>query len=225
MTMMHHKTPSSLKACPGPSCGGCSSGNCYAKGGEVDHSKGVHDSISKWKNTKEGSEEGGGGVSVAGAALREGRGDDSLMTNPKNIHRRVLGDLKMMKKPKLYAEGGAVDSWTKREDNEKGVNRGFEPGISRAGMHVRAGQGMEEEEKQESVDAAKGEHKKTIRQMRSMKKPNLYAEGGEVEGEDSGDEELNHAMGHEFLDACERKDKKGIMSVLHAIVLSCRNKG
>ena len=77
-----------------------------------------------------------------------------------------------------YAEGGSVGSWTKREDNEKGVNRtSFQPGVSRAGMHMIA---ESEGPGEGSLEASKREHKKTLGEMRGMKKPKLMDEGGEV---------------------------------------------
>jgi hypothetical protein len=223
----HHKMAQG--GCIGPSCRGCSSANCYAKGGEVEsdewepretksamhpekHHKGVHES----------SRFGTKGVSMAGEDQRTG-------LDSKEEHHRVLGEMRAMKKPKLYAEGGSVSSWTKREDNERGVhgegssNKNFS-GESMAGKHVRHAQ-EHPEDKEDSMGAAKLHHKKVLGEMKAMPKPKLYAEGGEVsDGEPQMEDELKHAMGGELMDALERKDRKGIMSAMEAIVLSCRGK-
>jgi hypothetical protein len=266
----YKKMPDSMRECIGPECGGCSSGNCYASGGGVGddefepretfpadhpekHQKGVHETVRF----------GDKGISPAGH-------DSRLGLDAKPEHRRVLGEMKLMKKPKLYAEGGAVDSWTKREDNERGVHgspsRG---GTSVAGSAVRRAN-VVPEDKEDSLGAAKIRHQKVLGEMRGMKKPHLYAQGGQVQddipepdpknatamqkgatsggtsgsdawsnlksglgfaeggevadGEPEMEDELKHAMGGEFMDALERKDRKGIMSSLEAIVLSCRGK-
>lgn len=141
------------------------------------------------------------------------------------------------------AEGGSVDSWTKREDNEKGVNmpRGASgnQGISNAGRSVRSanqstafsnsGRASDPEADQDlaslSIDAAKRAHKKTLGEMHSMPKPKLMAEGGEAQEEhEHVDDELHDMMGEELMSAIESKDKKRIMESLEAIVLQCMNK-
>lgn len=48
------------------------------------------------------------------------------------------------------------------------------------------------------------------------------AEGGEVGGND--DDDLDDAMGEEFMNAVHSKDKKAIMSSLQAIALSIKNR-
>lgn len=236
----YKKMPSAMKECVGPECGGCSSGNCYSKGG------GVHDPIGKWQHGKpqgvsvagentrsgdkdrmstakyihkknledlktmkkpnlyaEGGEVGvhhksrnssGAGTSEAGHQLRvypnedkhrlSGQWHGEAKDKAKEEHRRVLGEMKSMPKPHgHYAEGGAVDSWTKREDNEKGVHHTMGAAKhSRAGHFVRSDNSYtEEQDKGESMHSAKREHHKVLGEMRSMKKPKLYAEGGEVD--------------------------------------------
>lgn len=147
----YKKMPDAMRECSGPECGGCSSGSCYAKGGEV---KGVH----KPYEAKVG---GGKGQSYAGDQARWGQATAGLKSSERHH------------------------------------------------------------------DKAKEEHHRVLGEMKSMKKPNLYAEGGEVadgDGDMDMDDELNSALGGEFVDAMERKDRKGIMSALEAIVLSCRGK-
>lgn len=86
--------------------------------------------------------------------------------------------------PKKMAEGGSVDSWTKREDNEKGVNQSasaHSPGKSQAGVHVRAAgsdRALSQSDSQDSMEAAKRRHSKTLAEMKAMPKPDLMAQGG-----------------------------------------------
>lgn len=191
----YKKTPDTMRECVGPECGGCSSGNCYAKGGET----GVHAPLSK-----------GSGMSSAGAGARTGwratRGEavsekarDAMKVHTKNEHHRVLGEMKSMPKPKLYAEGGAVDSWTKREDNEKGVHHKYlnKEGESAAGKHVRGGINSPAHDEGYSVRSAKREHEKVLGEMRGMKKPNLYAEGGSV-GSGKNRQNFEKGVNHDY---------------------------
>jgi hypothetical protein len=170
--------------CIGASCPGCSSANCMAEGGNVNYSgnpghsrvneKGIHSDI-------------GGGMSTAGAHARSTQPSRTLQQKErgkgwaKEEHGRVLSEMRGMKKPNLYAEGGSVDSWTKREDNEKGINKDRGAGMSSSGMHVRVGNSDSiYSNKQDSYDAAKRRHKGVLGEMRSMPKPKLMAEGGEI---------------------------------------------
>lgn len=282
----HHKMADG--GCIGLSCKGCSSGNCYAKGGKIGdefepretrsamdpekHQKGVHESsrfgskgismagedqrtgldskedhkrvLGELKRMKKPNLYANGGEvrgvheaadklhpgrSVTGNMIREARESPQdryhdLNESAHNEHVGRLDELKSMKKPHLYAEGGSVDSWTKRSDNERGVHGDAKKGMSTAGHHVRNAQ-EHPEDREDSMGAAKLHHMKNLDEMRGMPKPKLYAEGGEVaDGEPEMEDELKHAMGGELMDALERKDRKGIMSSLEAIVLSCRGK-
>ncbi len=134
-----------------------------------------------------------------------------------------------------YAEGGAVG--TTRFDNEKGVHRdlgtvGGQPGMSAAGYSVRAQK--EGRYKQFEHPDPKQTHKRTLEDLQTMKKPNLYAEGGEVTtepdnldqvGKEDMDDELHDMLGSEILGAIEAKDHKMIWSGIEALVLSIMNKG
>lgn len=147
----------------------------------------------------------------------------------KEKHRQTLSDLKIMPKPKLYAEGGSVESPTKREDFEKGVHRSVftTPGQSRVGFNLEMGRsGGHGIGREESEYWAKEKHREKLGEMRSMPKPKLMAEGGEVEehAEHGSDEELHGMMGEELMHALDSKDKKRIMDSLEAIVLSCKDK-
>lgn len=209
----------------------------YSDGGEVDEDEndGSLDKNYYVKGTHRPF--AGQGKSQFGEATRGHWSYGSPERNKKKAvreHEKVIGEMRSMKKPHLYAEGGAVDSWTKREDNERGVHGGIgkttmQAGKSMAGVHARS---MKEHPEEADVHKHRAGlyHKKVLGEMRGMKKPELYAQGGEVEehsgsdGDEGMEDELKHAMGGEFMSAMERKDRKGIMSALEAIVLSCRGK-
>ncbi len=152
-----------------------------------------------------------------------------------------------------YAEGGYVASGKNRNDFESGINKAprWQPdkNKSEAGTAVRAAKTSHTpEEKEFQTDMAKESHKNILHEMKSMKKPNLYgqggyivnpteaqarsgyavhkAEGGDVEPDMDGDSpedmELMEAVSSELMDAFEAKDKKGILDAIRAIVLSCK---
>jgi hypothetical protein len=206
-------------ACPGPECPGCSSPSCMASGGEI---KGVNKSYDP-----EGSPNSG--TSEAGIHVRAGGETGKRLA--KYEHKKTLGELKMMPKPKLYAEGGSVESYSKRADNEKGVHAGeSEPGASKKsqGMSM-AGVFSRNSEDPRSKKMAVDEHHKVLGEMKTMKKPNLYAEGGEVHEDEAQDkelidEELHNHMGEELMAAFDAKDKKRIMEAIDAIVMSALSK-
>lgn len=103
-------------------------------------------------------------------------------------------------------------------------NYGGEPGSSPAGYSVRASKKNPDRNPFTSADP-KREHERVLGEMKAMPKPNLYAEGGEVEGEgdmDGDDSSMLDACGQELLDAFERKDKGQILEAIRAIVLSLR---
>lgn len=245
--------------CSGSSCVGCSSANCMAKGGSVasvedyNHVKGVH------KQFGMSDSAGHRGESYVGQEVRGDQGIPGDLDLAKGKHKRVLAEMKSMKKPNLYAKGGEV----------KGVHKPSMGGVSEAGEELRE-HSRDEEEKMASMESVKGQHAHVLREMKSLPKPKLYSDGGEVSGKRLGnqigypgtekdpqaqskvkeqpygypegykgidaefakggevesgdnemDEELHHAIGGELMDALERKDKKGIMSALHAAVMSC----
>ena len=76
------------------------------------------------------------------------------------------------RRSKKMAEGGSVDSWTKREDNEEGVHRTTaKPGESMMGAAVR--QGDPERAKRIAIDKIKEQ-----RHIGDRAKKELMAEGG-----------------------------------------------
>ena len=212
--------------CPGASCPGCSSADCYATGGGVSedrhqYERGVNQPLTENSGTSQTRSPYTPDLKEAGKEWA------------KKKHEKVLSELKMMPKPKLYAEGGSVSSATKREDNEKGVHQplwNHEPGVSAMGRHVRAAAGTSDEfDKADSYGAAKKSLNRTHAEARTMPKPQgHFAIGGEVEGEHEGhedmDADLHGAMGEELMSALESKDKKRIMESLEAIVMSCMDK-
>lgn len=137
----------------------------------------------------------------------------------------------------MYAEGGNVRSGKDRHENEKGVHpRSFSKqggGESDAGAGHRSNMGMKRGGRFDRSDAIKDEHRQVLSDSRSLPKPKLQglAKGGEVEpmhesGHDedmSGiDDELMDMAAGECMEAFEKKDKKGLLDALKAIILSCR---
>lgn len=94
------------------------------------------------------------------------------------------------------AKGGDVDEAGMRYKEVEGVNKEYGAGssgtgISEAGNSVRAardnmiyGRGRDNHKAaKRMMESAKDKHRETLEEMRSMKKPNLYAEGGDVDEE------------------------------------------
>lgn len=80
----------------------------------------------------------------------------------------------------MMAEGGSVESWTKREDNEKGINKAaptMRGGVERSQAHAALHPAFSVQEDMD-VESAKNKHRKTLAEMRAMKKPELDADGG-----------------------------------------------
>lgn len=228
--------------CVGAECEGCSSPRCMSKGGVATQTvasnrrdqKGVHESISK----------SDAGTSNAGSYIGgHGYGNNSEVA--KNMHREKLSEMKSMKKPNLYAEGGCVGSSCRGcasancmaeggTVHTKGVHSGFgynEQGVSPVGADVRALNHVKKDPQKWSPnpgyfkDEAVSKHGRVLKELKDMKgkdRTNL-AEGGEVEMDD--DSEIHSMLGDELMDAFERKDRKGIMDGLEALVMSCMSKG
>jgi len=95
-------------------------------------------------------------------------------------------------KPKAMAEGGSVDDNKQRQDNEKGIHKSnydLSPGVSKAGDMIgglRHASGV-------------AKHKQVLEEMRSMKKPNLYAEGGSVHEDEMESGYLDMPEEHEVM--------------------------
>jgi hypothetical protein len=161
----------------------CYGGDCpdeshYAEGGAVGSG------TSRWANerginrpsTKQGQ-------SVAGSNLHPAfsiGGKKWDTENAKDSHRQVLDQMKSMKKPELYAEGGEAayksGYGSRDQDFQSGVHsqaaRGS-IGTSTAGAVTRRG------------GDSKPIHKENLAKLKGMEKPKLYAEGGDVDDEET----------------------------------------
>lgn len=104
--------------CVGPQCQGCSSGSCMSKGGTVAAEddkariKGVHpghkSSIGGGRGAS-GESRAGDQARWAGAVKQSGGDESSHRQAAVGEHKRVLGEMKSLPKPKLYAGGGEVE--------------------------------------------------------------------------------------------------------------------
>lgn len=139
--------------------------------------------------------------------------------------------------PDCYSHGGKIKGVHEETHASKYGNKGesYAGHLVRESKEAEAMNNNNENERavSEPLEKAKHEHKHALKELKSMKKPNLYAEGGEVEEVEAledpmqpndMDNELQDAMGSEFLDALERKDRKGILNSIEAIVLSMKDK-
>lgn len=116
---------------------------------------------------------------------------------------------------------------SRNEGRQEGVNRSrsvYTPGESGMGYSVRGGF---------TEDAKKMAHQ-TIKESRNVaggpsKKPlEGLADGGEVEmkmdDDHDMDNELHESLAHELMEAFEKKDKKGVLESIKALVMSCGGK-
>lgn len=174
-----------------------------AEGGEADEEKdtrGPHPSaVAKGVHRPFG----GRGNSVMGHAAKGhwSYGDDKRNSAyARKEHERVLGEMKSMPKPKLYAEGGemknpkerAMEAFAKggeahveREKYIKGVhvtNHEGEGNSAAGSFSKSAVKGNTSLSKGDLNHAAREEHSRILSEQKAlaMKKPNLYAEGGQV---------------------------------------------
>lgn len=232
---MHQSRPKSMTECSGPECKGCMSAECMAGGGKV---RGVHRS----EGDEDDIDYGRPGQSKVGADIKgnytpKSTRDPDVYEKHENAkvkersvdkHHQVLGELTMQKRQDRsgmgYAEGGEVGGGPLDRDwsgYSKGPYGSEEPG-------EKSGMGGS---KKIHLDPGKVHAAKEAAVMASMKLKNRkpMAEGGQIEGEGEhedheGHEELRHTMGGELMDALERKDKKGIMDALEAVVLSIKGR-
>lgn len=211
--------------CKGLRCTGCSDSQCYSKGGNVT----LKDSlIAQDDNTN--SDPIYTSTGSAAGQPQSGYGHDWNKNADNSYSMDDYSDPKTWRKSRVaaaYSKGGTVHA-NSREDNEKGVHlpswNDSKGGQSRAGgtaMHVRQGSTFGEGT-QKAKDHEKNEHKRVLSESKEIK-PNLYAEGGEVEmGDDDMDNELSDMACGELLESIEKKDKAGILEALRAIVLGVR---
>lgn len=180
-------------------------GSVHSSKQRVSNEKGVH------QGDEEGSSKKAAGMSMAGVFARNAEDPRSKKMSTEE-HHKVLGELRSMPKPKLYAKGGEI----------KGVNKPSlsDPGTSEAGKKLKPAFSVGGSKW--DTEAAKDVHRKTLGEMKDMKsqdRTNL-AEGGEVSDHD----EMHEALGHELMEAFDKKDKKGVIDALHAIILGRMNR-
>lgn len=97
-----------MGGCVGPECPGCMGPNCMSKGGEI---KGVHRPVFGEPNDRDSVGESKSGNDLRMSNKNKDRfpeASKSGLENVKERHRRILGEMKSMPKPQLYAEGGEV---------------------------------------------------------------------------------------------------------------------
>ena len=149
-------------------------------------------------------------------------------------------------KMNCYEHGGKIKLSKHHENNEHLYER--DEGTSRQGSLVRSanrskswakderssGPSIERSMAKDRMGEAREEAGERLEHTRSLPKPKLQglAHGGEVEemeehheGHDMDmdvDNELLDICAGELCDALERKDKKGILDAIRAIVLSCQ---
>ncbi len=231
-----------MAKCIGAECEGCSSPNCYAEGGKIgsgkqryDFEKGVH----KTEDEPQGSDKRQWErKSAAGRAIdeadhpslrtyntsSENRFNKEKESEAKEMNERVLGQISMLKNKDRsgmgMAGGGKVGSGSRFKHLESELSH-------EKGIHDPA-----------ALAASIGRKKYGAKAMGEMSH-HEYAEGGCVgpecpgcesgscmsKGDMEGDSELHDLLGDELLDAFERKDRKGIMDGLEALIMSCMSKG
>lgn len=111
---MKKKMAKGGSSCVGSECQGCSSPQCYAAGGFTEG--GVHTPVHG--SSTDPKKERGSGMSRAGEHVRgiEGAKERGMhkaaahrLESAKKLHEQNLSELKSMKKPNLYADGGEVE--------------------------------------------------------------------------------------------------------------------
>lgn len=169
------------------------------------HEKGVHrnfDEKGQFHTTAAGSSHAGSAVGMANA-IKEGKAFAGSTHNPipkdsslhgesighaKNWHRKVLNELRSMKKPVLKAEdkskmsgwSGIIRTDTEANQNQKGVHqhgyKGSSGGISEAGANLRDVRSSSGSTKKKYESNVKEHHKQTLAELKAMPKPNLGKE-------------------------------------------------
>lgn len=113
----------------------------------------------------------------------------------KASHKQVLEELKQMKKPHLYADGGSVSS-----TGGGGGDLDYHPDEDKVKKMLQGAFGASEAKAEETPPAKK-------------------AEGGEVEGPADGDDEmLMDQCASECMEAIEKKDKSAFKDALQVLV-------
>jgi hypothetical protein len=169
------------------------------------HEKGVHrnfDSKGTFQTTAAGSSNAGSAISLANS-IKAGKAFAGSTHNPipkdspehgknighaKNWHRKVLNELRSMKKPVLKAEdkskmsgwSGIIRTDTEANQNQKGVHqhgyKGSSGGISEAGSNLRDSKSSSGSAQARYKNNTKEYHKQTLAELKAMPKPNLGKE-------------------------------------------------
>lgn len=106
--------------------------------------------------------------------------------NKKLLHEEPKPEPSPSPQPKKMAEGGDIDKFVERQKNKpkiKGVHESVMPGNQKYAGTSNAGSYHPGEKHGfgANQETSKRLHKEKLEELRSMKKPNLYAEGGDVE--------------------------------------------
>lgn len=212
--------------CMGPECSGCSDPSCYAQGGKVNedsgetgHEKGVHTANYE-----------GPGSSMSGSLLRSNTSVPKKQRESwaKEEHGRVLGEMKSMKKPNLYAQGGKVD-------DDKEVEDAADFDLESKRLHEDDPSTEDQtaaNEKEPYLLAEGGDVGPTLGSMigypgvpSTVKK----ARGGEIHEDADQDEaliddEMKDMMADELMAALDSKDEKRVRECIEAMVLSAMDR-
>lgn len=142
-----------------------------------------------------------------------------------------MDHMRSLPKPMKMAKGGkaepAYESGYGLKDHGVGVNNqsGSSPiGVSTMGAAVRRG----DREGAKMVAFDKVKEGRNVAGGRSHKPLQGLADGGEVEikmdDDHDMDNELHESLAHELMEAFEKKDKKGVLESIKALVMSCGGK-
>lgn len=195
--------------------------NCQmcAKGGDI---KGVHEE--SYEHTPHGESHAGKLARRSQETSNPHKSDD-YMAKSRAEHKKVLTELKELPSPKLkgLAHGGEVHSY----QQGGGVDDGKESIFEKAGAWIDKKAGNDQPSPKPSQPTDPNRPKSGAEQLGEGWKKAGFAEGGEVESEDSEpdyDSEVSEVLGKELMEAFESKDHKRIMESIEACVLQCLDK-
>lgn len=209
-------------------CGECGQAPCMCHGGKM-MSKGGEMGVHKPSFSNENHM----GASESGDVARQARHNKNhlsprkigQMASVKEDHRRVLHELKEMPKPKLQglAEGGMV--------KDKMGNSVRHHVIKKVHDHMRKKNISSDEASPNTfAENAREAGHHDLESHEVIHGSDTYAKGGQVENmhdmpemkDHEMDDALNDMIAEELMQAFEKKDKKGILEAIQALVLSCK---
>lgn len=189
-----HKKHASSGGCIGAMCKGCHDPECFAEGGNVHEDQGAE------YPSRKGQSQAGAYVRAANKSKEtnylNGAGETYNKNSAKDLHIEKLAEMRSMKKPNLYAEGGCVGPECSGCSAGDCYAEGGPVGPTLGSIIGYPG----------SAPTA----------------PIKKAEGGEVDDDDG---EIHGMLGEELMGALERKDKKAILDCIEACVMQCLSKG